>query len=143
MQWNDTDTESKGDLIEAGGKYRATVIEAEEKVSKAGNDYINLKLQIHAKDDKSITSYVVIMGKYYSKLKNFCISAGLNKQLINQTLSAHDCEGSHCCVVMTQKKNERGYFEVDDFEFDDIQQADYLKAKEQPAQMPDDDDVPF
>ena len=92
MKWSPEDME-KPDLLECGKTYDAKVVEAKERVSQKGNDYINLRLAVYATPDKAVTQYTVVMPTWPDKFKAFLLSAGMFRQLAAQEIRAADCEG--------------------------------------------------
>ena len=146
MKWDESDTEQP-ELFEPGGVYDATVVEANEKESKKGNLYINLKLKVYATPDKSFTMYTMVMPQFPSKFKAFCLSAGLQAQYAAQELSPGDCYQRNCRVILSDAKNERGYYDVESFQVTAEAEMKLQHAKDQLAagasSAPSDDDIPF
>jgi hypothetical protein len=144
MKWTNEDME-RPDSVELGATYDATVTQATEKVSKAGNDYINLKLAVYADPDKPATLYTVVMPSFPDKFTAFLMSAGMYRQLASQEIYASDCEGKNCKVIIGKEKNDKGYAEVDTFEIPADAAARLAEAKKELAAAPavSDSDLPF
>lgn len=130
MRWSDNDVANKGGLLQCGETYDATVIEANERVSQKGNDYINLKLSVYADPDKPATQFCVIMPAWPEKLKAFCLSSGMIGAWVTRMVEATDCVGKNCKVVMSQELNDKGYPEIESFAFG-AEAVEKLKAAEQ------------
>ena len=144
MKWTPEDTQ-KPDLLECKKTYDASVITAEEQVSKAGNDMIKLKLAVYATPDKAVTQFVYLLPIVWDKFKAFLASAGLYRQLAAQELTAGDCQGKNCRVIMSSKTNDNGYPEIESFEVPDDAVEKLAAAKEEMAVAPKValDDLPF
>lgn len=73
------DPNAKQDAILPPGEYDATVVAAEERQSKSGNDMIELKLAVYDKDgtEYPVDDYLVSSPRALWKLEKFCESAGL------------------------------------------------------------------
>ena len=144
MKWKPEDME-KPDLLECGKTYDAKVVEAREKVSQKGNDYINLRLAVYASPDKTVTQFTVIMPQWPDKFKSFLLSAGMYQQLAAQEITAADCEGKNCRVMIGDKKNDDGFVEIVSFEIPADAAEKMKAAKSEQASAPKValDDLPF
>lgn len=147
MQWNENDA-APTEIFKPGGVYPATVLDAEERVSQKGNNYIWLTLQVYGENERSAKQRVAIMPAFYPKLKAFCVSAGLMESLKTFTLEAVDCVGRNVRVKMTPWKNENGYLEIDTFissDADDDGVRDAIAKFAGNTNIPAaaDDDIPF
>jgi hypothetical protein len=91
------------------GEYDYEVVEAHERVSKTGNDMIELKLRVFAAEsERTITDY--LLEAMPGKLKHFCDSHGMSKHYENGTLQASDCEMlSGKCKVGIEKDKTGKY----------------------------------
>lgn len=79
-------------LLDAG-EYDFEVANAEDKVSKAGNDMIELTLKVFRPDGGFIPSRDYLMEKMAFKLIHFCKSVGLMPSYDAGTLTAQECVG--------------------------------------------------
>lgn len=113
MKWTDEDEKQPG-AFEAKGVYPFEVVEAEEKVSKKGNPYINVKLLVFVEDTER-TLYDILMPQMPQKLRTFCECTGLADKHKNKTLSADDCMHKQAYLRLTKKPDENGYYNVDHY----------------------------
>lgn len=135
MKWDESDMVPPASL-EPNKTYDATVISAEERTSQKGNEYISLKLAVYVTPDKPVTQYTQVMVAFPPKLKAFCLSAGLYRQLASQELHYTDCGNKSCRVIIGTKKNDKGYYEVESFEVPADAAAKYEAAKKELAESP-------
>jgi len=130
------------------GEYDYEVSAAFEKVSKSGNDMIEMKVVLYVGEStRTFTDY--LLDAMPEKLKHFCQAHGLTAQYERGELTADDCEGRMGkCKVDTQK-GKNGYS-------DKSQIVDYCptdstgrsasapqRATQPVAAAVSDDDVPF
>lgn len=86
------------------GRYKFIVEEAADKVSKSGNEMIELKLRIHGPREKIVFDYLLEVMDY--KLRHFCDAADLLHKYDNSSLMATDCIGkSGECLIVIDDKN--------------------------------------
>lgn len=125
------------------GEYDFTVIHAENKVSRAGNEYIFLKLQVWDKDGKErliFTNLALI-----KLLKHFCDVTGLQYKYNLGEIYAEDCLNKIglCQIGYEQgsQKPEGGYYPDKNVVIDYIVKT----QKKNIANKDDfhDDDIPF
>lgn len=133
MKWETSDMVPPASL-EPNKVYDATVIAAEERVSQKGNPYISLKLSVYVTPDKPVTQYTQVMVAFPPKLKAFCLSAGLYRQLASQELHYSDCGNKSCRVIIGSKKNDKGYYEIESFEIPVDAETQYAAAKKELAE---------
>jgi hypothetical protein len=132
MEWSEDDV--RDNSLQPGGVYDAEVTDAEERVSRNGNPYINLKLRIYATPDSDEvkTVYDIIMPKMPRKLAHFCRAIDREDLFTSRTLAATDCIGRSVKVRMTALRNDRGYLEIDDY----IVENAYTEAVTTPTAAP-------
>jgi hypothetical protein len=77
------------------GIYRATVMKAEEQLSKIGNSMIKLTLDVLDSSGQTVKLFDYLVGseKATWKIQQFCVSAGLDTKFEAGELAAIDCEG--------------------------------------------------
>jgi len=84
------------------------VISAENKVSKAGNEMIALKLLVwHG--EREVHVYDYLMPSMQFKLLHFCEAAGLTDRYASGNLSATDCQGKTGKVVIGMEDASGNY----------------------------------
>lgn len=109
------------------GVYHFEVTNASDKVSKSGNDMIELKLRIALQDgsQRVLTDYLLDAMSF--KLRHFCVCAGLLEKYNAGQLLAYDCIGKTGMVhIIVQKGKEKpdGGFYPDKNSVRDYQQPD-------------------
>jgi len=136
-------------LIEEG-EYPFEVLEAEEQLSKKGNEMIKLKLKIWDNNGRERTVFDYIMEAMAFKLIHFCDYTGLKDKYEAGSLTADACIGRsgrlHLVVEPGSEKQTGGKYD------DKNSVKDYLDASV-PASKPGpvangiepgfDDDLPF
>lgn len=101
---------SQGNLIKPG-EYDFQVIEAEERISKKGNAYINLKLMIWDEEGKERTFFANLA--WIKILKNFCDATELADKYQHGEVLPEDClnRTGRCYVGIEEgKADDRGGF---------------------------------
>jgi hypothetical protein len=142
MKWDSADIEPPR-ALEPGKAYAATVMDAEERVSKNGNPYIDLKIAVYVTPDKPVTQYTNVMVAFPPKLRAFCLSAGLFRQYAAQELHFSDCCNKSCCVIIGKKKNDNGFYEIETFEVPADAEARLKAARDELATVSGAQQVPF
>ena len=96
------------------GVYPFTVMNAELRESKAGNEMISLDLAFDVGNDKPLTcfEYLVFTEKALWKVKEFCDACGLKEQFASGVIEPDDCIGAEGKAKLV--KGEK-YMEVDLF----------------------------
>lgn len=118
------------------GIYDFNVIEATEKLSKAGNEMIVIKIMVWDKKGKerNITDYLLEAMEF--KLRHFCEVTGLIDKYNNDELTDMDCLNKSGKVLINIKKGKEkpdgGFYE------DKNSVEDYVKGDNFES-----DDVPF
>lgn len=109
MQYDNTAT--KPVFVIKAGVYPATVIKAEEKVSKAGNPMMVVEVEIFTPDGKSkfIKDFITTGGEYPQdwRLKHLAKAVGLP---VTGTINAIDLQDKsmHCKIGIKPAKGEYG-----------------------------------
>ena len=95
------------------GKFNYIVVDAKEKVSKAGNPYISLKLSVNIEgyqQPRHAYAKLLTHPAMLFIMRHFCESNGLE---FNGNLSASDCLGLE--GVADFEVDDRGFMVVKDF----------------------------
>jgi len=126
------------------GEYDFAVNAAEDKLSKAGKEMIELKLIVWDKNGKDRFIFDYLLEAMAFKLRHFCEAMGLEKEYDAGEIKAEHCVGKSGKVLIgVQKGNakpEGGTYP------DKNQVKDYIKSEIKPVEKKDDfisDDVPF
>lgn len=85
------------------------VVEAEEGVSKKGNEMIKLKLKVYAPDGSGhyLFDYLVSGAKSRYKVKQFCKAVGILVQDgVENEISDQDCVGKAGKLVVVQEDSD-------------------------------------
>ena len=98
-------------LLLTPGVYDFEVVSAEEKMSKAGNEMIALRLKVWDKDGKEHYIYDYLLEALAYKLKHFAECTGLLPAIESGSLSADDCEGKCGSVLIKIDKGDATYAE--------------------------------
>jgi len=93
-----TDAELQGPCL-AAGEYDATIVQANPRISKAGNSMLELKLRIYSDDGKSFWLSDFLMAKAEWKLKACCAQCGILDAYNDQSLSAEHFVGKEIRVA--------------------------------------------
>ena len=112
MKWETGSTE-----IQGGGRYPAVVVEAVEEESKRGNPQIRLELEVTV-GTRVYNLRDWITPAYPPKLAHFCASAGIDPSVDDRhnKLDAFECLEKEVTAVMSEEKNDRGYYQIADYE---------------------------
>lgn len=96
---------STGNLLPKG-EYDFEVINAVDKVSKANNEMIELKLLIYIDGTPARQVFDYLMESVAYKLKHFCYAVGLAKKYDDGTITAIDCNGvsGRCKIIIKEDK---------------------------------------
>jgi len=125
------------DMLPAG-QYAASVKAAKEKVSKSGNEMIELILTVYGPNGSQVDvfDYLLSTDAMQFKVKHFCESAGLDYE--RGELQAIDCEEKSVKVNLEIKKQE-GYPDKNNVK-DYLPRATAVTVTEV---KDDDSDIPF
>lgn len=88
------------------GEYYFEVIKAKDRVSSAGNEMIELELDVYADDGKKSRVFDYLLEIVAYKLKHFCQAVGLSNEYDIGNLSADMCIGrsGRCKVEIKHDK---------------------------------------
>jgi hypothetical protein len=139
---------SESEIINAGlleeGIYDFNVSYAEDKVSRAGKDMIELKLTVFDKEGKEKIIRDYLLEAMSFKLRHFCEVTGLIEKYNKGEFTADDCLGKSGKVSIKIQKgdvNPNGGFYPDKNSV-----KDYVKSELKQVENKDNfesDDVPF
>ena len=128
------------------GVYSFEVFAAYEKVSKAGNEMIELKLYVYDQNNKAyaLRDYLLSEGRGQYKLLSFCEAAGLTELYESGELQASSCVGitGECEVAV----REAGEYPAQNIITDYVVRAVAPQKQQQAAlaqRVVANDDVPF
>src|SRR5690606_27361469 len=88
------------------GKYRFKVIRTEQKLSKAGSDYFNLRMNIEV-NEKWLPLFDMLFfeGKMLYKTKHFCDVTGMEDKYNAGKLMPYECDGKEGWLELIQRVN--------------------------------------
>ena len=86
-----SDAEIQAMMVMPEGIYPFVVVEAKERVSKNGNDMIELKLEVLDDQSRAHTIFDYLLASMAFKLKHFCECTGLSDKYDGDNLTAQDC----------------------------------------------------
>ncbi len=87
------------DLMDEG-IYPCQVEHATDKISKSGNEMIELKLRIWDANGRERLIFDYLLPQMAKKLKHFAVNAGLQEKYDNGTILADDCVGKTMAVEL-------------------------------------------
>jgi hypothetical protein len=137
----------QGDLIEPG-IYDFEVIDAEEAISKSGNEMLKLKLKVWDSNGRERILFDYLLESLEWKIGHFAECTGLFDKYQEGVLSANDCIGkSGQCKVYIQVSKDPQYGDknsIADYMLTDEQSAAKVKRKAEAASVDFvDDQLPF
>ena len=86
-----SDAEIQAMMVMPEGTYPFVVLESKERVSKNGNDMIELKLEVLDDQNRPHTIFDYLLASMAFKLKHFCEATGLSDKYDADDLTAADC----------------------------------------------------
>jgi len=104
------------------GNYDFEVMAVEEKVSKSGNEMIELRLKVYDATGNSQTIWDYLLDNIAYKIAHACEAMGLSDQYAVGELHAEDFIGKTGTLVLYIKKAQNGYPEKNAV-------ADYVKSR--------------
>lgn len=130
------------------GEYQFEVVDANDTISKSGNEQIKLVLKIWDNDGKVrvIYDYLVPLTKMLYKVKHFCDSSGMSEKYEDGTLTSDDCIGRSGRLRLGIQVDKAGVYP------DKNNVVDYVTEDKAPSMIPPaviakplefNDDVPF
>jgi|DEB0MinimDraft_6_1074348.scaffolds.fasta_scaffold02419_12 hypothetical protein len=158
MQFTPKKEEELGFNVFPAGTYPFQVTSAEDKVSKSGNEMIELKLYASSSDGSTTVVRDWLLEAMAAKLRHFCYGTGLGETYMNGSIDASFCQGVQGYVVLDRKP----YTREDGTQGVKNVVKDYLKKDQWPAsskpkqassavtasaspasEKPEEDDVPW
>jgi hypothetical protein len=110
MQTNPRDERDiRNDMLLPPGEYDFEVAKATEKVSKSGNDMIELQLRIFTEGSPRLLKDWLVSGTSMGDLKinRFCHATGLQDAYFADELTGFSCEGATGRVKLTITSSEQ------------------------------------
>lgn len=99
------DAEKARSTLLPAGRYDALVRKATEKVSKSGNDMLELEVEVfHDEGSMIVFDYLLSTEKMIWRLRHFCEAAGLLDKYDTGTLTAEDCVDINIAVELEHDK---------------------------------------
>lgn len=97
----------KFELLPADSIYDFEVLEATDRVSKSGNEMIEINLGLYITDKIGHRIYDYLLSQMEAKLRHFCDTTGLLREYENGTLTAAMCKGraGKCKIGIKTDKN--------------------------------------
>src|SRR5690348_13902910 len=139
----------QGDLVKKG-EYDFLVVDAQEAVSKSGNDMIKLQLKIWTEDGRERIVFDYLLEALPFKTGHFAESVGLVAKYREGVLLAHDCIDKCGRLKLGIQEDKSGVYppknNVMDYIPTDEIQAEKSAAKVAAAKAGDpdlNDDLPF
>lgn len=126
------------------GYYDFECVKAVNKVSRSGNDMIEVTLRVHYSGE-SIEVRDWLLGKWPKKLKHFCQQAGLMRQYEAGEVTPEDCVGvGGVCYLVLDEYIGDDHKKYTNSKVDDYGRPSNDEAKSTlPPRAQDDDDLPF
>jgi len=104
-----TESEIQAMNLLPDGSYAFEVMEANDKISKAGNEMIQLQLRIYDQHDRPHMVFDYLMEQMAYKLLHFCAATDLQLKYSAGTLSASDCNNKKGFVEIYTQEGVNGY----------------------------------
>jgi hypothetical protein len=92
------------------GQYPFEVIVATDKVSKSGNEMIELKLKIWDENNKERVVFDYLLDSMFHKIKHFCEITGLIDKYNSESLLASHCLGKSGYLDLAIQKDKSGIY---------------------------------
>lgn len=131
------------------GEYDFEITDAEETVSRAGNDMIKISCKVDAKIPRFINDYLVGSEKAFWKVKSLCASVGIDNMQPDMVLEPSDLIGKRgvCVIAIEQGEYDGNEYQrntIDDYLVKDVpvEKPKKQSRRRKPVEMPD-DDIPF
>lgn len=137
-----TENEIANENLIEPGEYDFEVVAAFDKVSKSGNDMIELKLRVFAERERVINDF--LLEKIAYKLRHFAEATGLLDTYNSGDLIADDCVGKAGRVKIGIQKDKTGAYPdkntVNDYVVDGTSEPKPVRLEQVALK---DDDIPF
>lgn len=106
-----TEAEAEDAGLWKSGLYDFEVLESKDRVSKSGNDMIELNLKLFDPEGRSfrLFDYLVSIESMGFKVRHFASAVGLLAQYEAGELKAEDCQGRTGRAQVTKQKAKGGY----------------------------------
>lgn len=98
------------DLLPDNSEYDFEVLNAIDKVSKSGNDMIEINIGIYTSDKIGPRIFDYLLDAMEAKLRHFCDTTGLLREYENGTLNAEMCRGRAGKCRIGIKKDKTGQY---------------------------------
>ena len=105
-----TEKEIVEDKLYPEGTYGFQIISADERVSKSGNDMIELKLQVYSNEGKFILVNDYLLESMMFKLLHACEACGLQSKYESGQLDAEDFIDKTGYLKLTIQKDKTGQY---------------------------------
>lgn len=133
------------------GIYQFRVLNAEDKLSKGGNDMIQMTLEVFDESGSPRTVYAFLLEAMANRLYEFCETTSMLSHYDNGTLRAVDCIGKSAWLELTIDKDKGGTYPdrngVKKYMTKEAAQTAMMKAnpstEKERIQTLVDDDLPF
>ena len=103
-----TDQQIKELNLVEPGTYKFQVLRCDQKTSRNGQEYFNLKIRLYlGLKETIIYDMLFFEGKMMFKTKHFCDAVGLEKQYLAGKLMPYECEGKEGSLQMIQNVNKQ------------------------------------
>jgi hypothetical protein len=99
----------QGDLIPKG-IYKFEILNAEDTISKSGNDMIKLQIKIWLEDGRERIVFDYLLEALEYKLGHFADVVGLMDQYNSKTLNSYDCIGKCGSVKIGIQVDKSGQY---------------------------------
>lgn len=135
----------QGDLIPKG-IYNFQVINAEEAISKSGNDMIKLQIKIWMEDGRERIVFDYLLEALEYKLGHFAEVTGLMDQYNSKLLTAHDCLNKTGSLKIGVQSDKNGIYPDKNAVIDYISDLDHKPSALNPLPKKENDlndDLPF
>jgi hypothetical protein len=100
-----TEQEVMAPLLLPAGLYEFKVVDAENCISKSGNDMIKLTLTVWA--ESAVTIFDYLLEAMAHKLRHFCSATGLIAKYESGTLEDIDCVGKEGLLELIVQKGKQ------------------------------------
>ncbi len=90
------------------GTYKFQVLRCDQKTSRNGKEYFNLKIRLYiGNKEKIIYDMLFFEGKMIFKTKHFCEAVGLAKNYEAGKLMPYECDGKEGTLEIIQSMNKQ------------------------------------
>lgn len=130
------------------GIYQCEVVQATDKISKSGNEMIELKIRVWDLNGKERLIFDYLLPQMARKLKHFAVATSMQDKYDLGTIMADDCSGKFISVEITiqpgnPKPDGSGHYAAKN------SVKDYMASSNKPEKSTEesssgfDDDIPF